>query len=112
LHTHLIDDESAYVLEGNLSVLIGEKMYDLEPGGFIYMPRQVPHRFIPRGTVTALSVQTPGGVFDALVEDVAKLLANGGELTQEIYQELEEKHGVLGSAEWYEGFTQPNGGES
>jgi len=99
-HTHALDDESAYLLEGELSVEVGDTMYDLEPGGFVYMPRRVPHRFIPHGPVVALSIQTPGGVFDALLEDIGSYLAEGKPMSNEKYVELQLKHGVDAPDGW------------
>lgn len=88
-HIHQVDDESAYLLEGSLTVVVGEKEYDLEPGGFVYMPRRVPHQFIPHGRVVVLNVQAPGGVMDAMIEDVA-----GRVLDNEDYAALQRKHGI------------------
>lgn len=105
-HMHLLDDESAYLLEGSLSVMIGDETFDLEPGGFIYMPRNVPHQFLPNGTATALSIQTPGGVMDSLIEDVSELVTSGVEITPERYAELQAKHGVLASEQWYRSFAR------
>lgn len=99
-HTHLYDDESAYLLEGELSVEVGDTRYELEPGGFVYMPRRVPHRFIPHGRVVGLSIQAPGGVFDALHEEIGSYLAEGKELTHERYVELQLKHGILAPDGW------------
>jgi quercetin dioxygenase-like cupin family protein len=105
-HTHQLDDESAYLLEGSLSVVVGDETYDLEPGGFVYMPRNVPHQFIPHGTATALSIQAPGGVMDSLIEDVGGLLVAGMELTDERYHELQHKHGIVASDAWYRSFAR------
>jgi quercetin dioxygenase-like cupin family protein len=101
IHTHLIDDESAYLLEGSLTVIVGDKSYDLEPGGFVYMPRGIPHSFRPNGEVVALSIQAPGGVLDALMEDMGEILTSGEELDAEHYKELQEKHGVMAPDGWF-----------
>jgi mannose-6-phosphate isomerase-like protein (cupin superfamily) len=109
MHVHAYDDESAYLLEGELSVQVGDVMYDLEPGGFVYMPRRVPHRFIPRnGRAVALSIQTPGGVMDALVEEMGEFLAEGRELSNEQYVEMQQKHGIHAPDGWFRYPGQPD----
>ena len=101
MHLHTIDDESAYLLEGSLTVIVGEKTYDLEPGGFVYMPRGIPHSFRPNGEIVALCIQAPGGVLDALVEDMGEFLTAGRELDAEHYTELQRKHGIEAPDGWF-----------
>jgi quercetin dioxygenase-like cupin family protein len=99
-HTHAYDDESVYLIEGELTVEVGDKTYDVEPGGFLYMPRLVQHAFIPRTKVVGLSIQTPGGVFDTLHEEIGSYLNEGKELSNEKYVELQLKHGIHAPDGW------------
>jgi hypothetical protein len=46
---HIDEDEWFYVLEGNLTVYVGDKRLDLTPGGFAFGPTGVPHTFIGAG---------------------------------------------------------------
>ena len=53
-HVHTDEDEWFYVLEGNLTVYVGDTRLDLAAGGFAFGPTGVPHTFIGAGSVPAL----------------------------------------------------------
>jgi mannose-6-phosphate isomerase-like protein (cupin superfamily) len=44
-HVHENLDELMYVLEGTATVLIGEKIYEVEAGGWNFRPRRIVHSF-------------------------------------------------------------------
>lgn len=44
-HVHENLDELCYVLEGTASVLVGDKVFNIEAGGWHMRPRRVPHTF-------------------------------------------------------------------
>jgi quercetin dioxygenase-like cupin family protein len=48
-HVHPEEDEWFYVLEGNLTVYVGDTRADLTTGGFAFGPEGVPHTFIGAG---------------------------------------------------------------
>ena len=48
-HVHPEEDEWFYVLEGNLTVYVGDKRADLTTGGFALGPEGVPHTWIGAG---------------------------------------------------------------
>ena len=56
LHIHLREDESMHLLEGQLEVTIGEKVFDLKPGESYFAPRGIPQRLRNRGSVPARSL--------------------------------------------------------
>ncbi|MHC4940939.1 MAG: cupin domain-containing protein [Planctomycetota bacterium] len=45
LHTHTREDESFYVLEGEVTFTVGDKHVVAPAGSFVYAPRDIPHRF-------------------------------------------------------------------
>jgi quercetin dioxygenase-like cupin family protein len=47
-HIHHREDESIYLLDGEITVRVGEREYELTPGSFIFMPKQVPHAITMR----------------------------------------------------------------
>jgi mannose-6-phosphate isomerase-like protein (cupin superfamily) len=100
-HMHEIDDESAYVLEGHLKVAIGDAEYEVEPGGFVYMPRLVPHQFMPQGRVVALSIQTPGGIMDGVLEHIGEYLRAGHTLDARTYAEMQAQYGIQAPGGWF-----------
>jgi len=44
-HTHTMEDELSYVLEGRVGVRIGDEVAEAGPGTYIYKPCGVPHTF-------------------------------------------------------------------
>ncbi|HLO31272.1 MAG TPA: cupin domain-containing protein [Anaerolineales bacterium] len=48
-HTHRTEDEMFYVLEGALTFQCGETSFDLEQGGFIFLPHGIQHGYTIRG---------------------------------------------------------------
>ena len=48
-HTHPGEDEMFYVLEGAITFQCGETTFDLEKGGFVFLPRGIEHGYIVRG---------------------------------------------------------------
>ena len=45
LHTHTLEDEVWFVLEGEIAFVLGEETLICGPGSFIYVPRNLPHTF-------------------------------------------------------------------
>lgn len=62
-HTHHREDESFYVLEGEIAFVCGGKWLKAGPGAFVYGPREIPHGFKVMGDSPArmLLLCTPGG---------------------------------------------------
>lgn len=75
-HTHHAEDESFYVLEGELAILVDGKWLHAGPGSFAYGPREIPHGFKVIGNSPArmLLQCTPGG-FEQFVLDQATGIA-------------------------------------
>jgi len=71
LHVHYAEDEGFYVLEGSVTIVVGDETVELTAGRHEFGPRDVPHKFIvgPDGA-HMIWVLTPGG-FDAFVEEVS-----------------------------------------
>ncbi len=63
-HRHTHEDESFYLQEGTLTLLLGEETIVASPGDFVQIPCGVVHAFKNTGTVNAkmLVVNTPGGI--------------------------------------------------
>src|SRR5215211_2444585 len=47
-HTHPTEDEMFYVLAGSITFQCGEETFDLEKGGFIFLPRGIEHGYTIR----------------------------------------------------------------
>ena len=71
LHVHYEEDEGFYVLEGSVSITVGDDVVELTPGQHAYGPRGIPHRFDigPEGC-RMVWILTPGG-FEDFVEEAS-----------------------------------------
>ncbi len=60
-HTHTTEDEIFYVLQGHLTFRCGEDTFEVEDGGFIFLPRGIQHGYRIRSEtdVRLLSVTSP-----------------------------------------------------
>lgn len=60
-HTHPTEDEIFYVLGGELTFRCGDKTFDVEDGGFIYLPRGIKHGYTihSEGPVRLIAVTFP-----------------------------------------------------
>lgn len=62
-HVHDAEEEGFYVLDGQLQVTCGEQTWTVEQGGFVLLPRGVPHAFSVLGDRGAklLQITSPAG---------------------------------------------------
>ena len=68
LHVHHTEDEGFFVLEGSVTVVVGDETVELTAGRHGFGPRGIPHRFtVGADGARMLWVLTPGG-FEDLVE--------------------------------------------
>jgi quercetin dioxygenase-like cupin family protein len=94
-HVHEHEDESIYVISGEILLQIGSKKYELTDGDFAFMPRRVPHAFdVVSETFSGLSVSAPGGVFDRIVDDIAQARAGGQVLSDDDLWAIRAKYGM------------------
>jgi len=62
LHVHEREDEAFYVLEGSLSVRMGDEEFEALAGSFVFQPRGIPHTFRSSGDgARVLLLVTPSG---------------------------------------------------
>ncbi len=68
LHVHHNEDETFYVLEGEVTVQVGDERIDLNAGDFLFGPRDVPHAYVVRSERARMLVTaSPAGVEQVLV---------------------------------------------
>lgn len=98
LHVHSGVDEAFYVLDGEYDFFCGPERVQAGPGGFVLLPRGVPHRYRvgPQGG-RVLMLFSPGGAEDYFRELAAAMA--GGDAGDEELAELARHHGIdlLGS---------------
>jgi quercetin dioxygenase-like cupin family protein len=62
IHRHSREDEAFYVLEGEISVHVGDEVVRAQEGDFLWAPRGVGHAFcVESARVRVLVVSTPAG---------------------------------------------------
>ena len=69
-HLHANEDESLYVLEGEVEFLVGERTIRADAGSSAYVPRNVLHTFKNVGETPSrmLAVVSPGGLEEFFLE--------------------------------------------
>ncbi|WP_203713566.1 cupin domain-containing protein [Asanoa siamensis] len=69
-HTHATEEETFYVLGGELEFLNGDQTFIAGTGDLVHIPRGVRHRFLNVGFHTAklLFIYTPGGAEGLFLE--------------------------------------------
>jgi mannose-6-phosphate isomerase-like protein (cupin superfamily) len=71
LHVHRRDDETFYVLEGELRLFVGDEQIVLRAGDAAFAPRDVPHAYrVDSDEAHWLLTTTPAG-FDSFVREVS-----------------------------------------
>ncbi len=69
-HIHHNEDETFYVLEGDISFFSGDTTFRGGPGAYVRMPRGVPHTFRVEGDAPArLVIMTAPAGFERFVRD-------------------------------------------
>lgn len=84
-HTHERLHDMFYVLEGTLTMRIGDETVDLGAGSFVCVPPDVVHTFSNRSEepVRFLNFNTPAG-WESYMRDLAAALAHGSPTAEEI----------------------------
>jgi quercetin dioxygenase-like cupin family protein len=68
LHLHHNEDETFYVLEGEVTIVVGDERIDLNAGDYLFGPREVAHAYIVRSERARMLVTaSPAGVEQVLV---------------------------------------------
>jgi len=100
-HTHRLEDEAFYVLDGEMAFVCDGKWTTARAGTYVFGPRNIPHGFKVLGDAPArmLLLCTPGGFDQFVVEmsepspgppDMAKLLTLAAKYSIDILGPLPE----------------------
>ena len=79
-HVHTREDETFYLLDGEIEFLLGEDLITARPGDFVNVPRGTVHRFRNTGSETArlLLTFTPAGIerwFEETLEEAPNVVS-------------------------------------
>ena len=72
LHRHATEDEAFYVLEGELTVQLGDEVLRAGPGEALLLPRGAEHTYRVDSEAARWLVLTRGGDFEAFVRRMAR----------------------------------------
>jgi quercetin dioxygenase-like cupin family protein len=68
LHVHHNEDETFYVLDGEVTFLVGEERIDLAVGDYLFAPRGIAHAYVVRSERARMLVTaSPGGIEQVFV---------------------------------------------
>jgi quercetin dioxygenase-like cupin family protein len=72
LHVHHNEDEAFWILEGDVTIEVGDTTIEAHAGDYAYGPRDVPHRYtVGDAGCRMLFILTPGG-FEGLVSEMGE----------------------------------------
>ena len=80
LHRHPTYDETHIICAGRYQCRLGDEMLELGPGDMMFAPRGTPHSIKSIGPETGreLIISSPGGIFDAFIDEVATSMTESG----------------------------------
>ncbi|MCM3629879.1 quercetin 2,3-dioxygenase [Paenibacillus glycanilyticus] len=95
LHIHGNEDESFYVLDGELEMILGDDTFLVQPGEYVFAPRGIPHTFKVKSKKARFLVTAYPAGFDSFVMELGVPYVEGMEAqisppTPEFFQKLEE----------------------
>jgi len=68
-HTHTRESESFYILEGCIRFSTGEEVFEANPGDFVYLPKNVQHRWESLTEISkVLVILVPAGLEDLFIQ--------------------------------------------
>lgn len=78
-HAHHLEDEMFYLLDGALEVSCADKSWRVEVGGFVFLPKGLPHRFEVLGGRPARLLQlTTPAQFERFAAEVGEPATRAG----------------------------------
>jgi mannose-6-phosphate isomerase-like protein (cupin superfamily) len=93
LHIHLIQDETFHVLEGELTVKVGDELVEAKAGDFLFIPKGTVHTYVnlKQARARAVGNLAPGG-FDDFVAELSAYQRSVPKSDQKIVDEISAKH--------------------
>jgi mannose-6-phosphate isomerase-like protein (cupin superfamily) len=94
-HRHQNFDEVCRVLEGTLTIMVGEEIFNLKPGAWHLRPRGIVHSFWNSGKTPArfIELYIPGG-HEAYMQELTTLFVGGKLPKPEELDAVAKKHDI------------------
>jgi mannose-6-phosphate isomerase-like protein (cupin superfamily) len=95
-HIHAHSDEAFYVLDGTLTITIGDRSIEATAGGMVFVPRGVAHTFAngQDELATMLVIMTPAG-FEGYFQDMGALFHSGQIGTPGAVEAVQSRYDLL-----------------
>jgi quercetin dioxygenase-like cupin family protein len=95
LHKHANEDEMFYVLDGMMTVQVGDDLHEIATGGLAWGARGIPHAFANRADdpLHLMIMWIPGGAEGLFVEMRSYLRTVEGEPDQNVVAEIQARYG-------------------
>jgi quercetin dioxygenase-like cupin family protein len=73
LHVHHREDEGFWILEGDVTLQVGDETIEASAGDYAFGPREIPHRYtVGDAGCRMLFICTPGDNFEHLVREMSE----------------------------------------
>ena len=95
-HSHTLNEECVYVLDGRLRYTVGSESRDLGPGESMHTPKGVVHGFSNpfETTARALIVQSPD-IGEQYFVDIAAVVSGGGPADRHAIEAVMTQYGLV-----------------
>jgi quercetin dioxygenase-like cupin family protein len=109
-HVHSREDETSYVIAGEIGVRVGDHEELLAEVGYVRKPRMVPHTFWnpTDGVARVLEIISPAG-FEAYFRETTPLFDESGKPDLEVIAAMSARYGNggdMGQVAWIPGLMQ------
>jgi quercetin dioxygenase-like cupin family protein len=97
VHIHSHDDEAFLLLDGVLTVWVGDQRSQMRAGGISFLPKGIPHAFRFDTDSRALILSTPAGqenFFRAAGWDLSRPVPEGWSISPDALQQAAAQNGV------------------
>jgi mannose-6-phosphate isomerase-like protein (cupin superfamily) len=90
IHTHAFEDETLYMMEGEMRAIIAGKEEVARPGDAVFLPRGIPHQLVNESGEAAhyLLLCTPGG-FEHFIEKAGSVITSGSPVEPPTHADIE-----------------------
>ena len=90
LHVHHLEDETFYVLDGEVLFQVGTERHTLNAGDLVFLPKTIPHTYlVVSDTAKMLFMTTPSGKTESFFKTLAQL---NGPVSPEKFQEIFQRY--------------------
>lgn len=95
IHTHTLEDEYSFVLEGRIGLLLGDDVLEACAGDLVFKPRGEPHAFWNATDEPArfLEIISPAGL-ERYFAEAATMFPESGEPDMEAFAALCQRYGL------------------